>query len=123
MHLTTDDREIARLTARMLLEVEAVHFRADEPYRFTSGIAAPVYIDCRKLIRPADLPDRQGPQGRAAARLARQAAILVTRDRIIDPWMESSRGPGGRLEAKRVYYLSLEFLIGRLLRDASPTSG
>jgi orotate phosphoribosyltransferase len=50
MHLTTDDREIARLTARMLLEVEAVHFRADEPYRFTSGIAAPVYIDCRKLI-------------------------------------------------------------------------
>lgn len=45
-----DDGEIARLTARMLLEVAAVHFRADEPYRFTSGIAAPVYIDCRKLI-------------------------------------------------------------------------
>jgi orotate phosphoribosyltransferase len=45
-----DDAEIARLTARMLLEVEAVHFRADEPYKFTSGIAAPVYIDCRKLI-------------------------------------------------------------------------
>jgi orotate phosphoribosyltransferase len=44
------DAEMARLTARMLLEVGAVHFRADEPYRFTSGIAAPVYIDCRKLI-------------------------------------------------------------------------
>lgn len=42
--------EMARLTARMLLEVEAVHFRADEPYRFTSGLASPVYIDCRKLI-------------------------------------------------------------------------
>jgi orotate phosphoribosyltransferase len=42
--------EMARLTARMLLEVGAVHFRADEPYRFTSGLASPVYIDCRKLI-------------------------------------------------------------------------
>ena len=42
--------EIAALTARMLLEVRAVHFRADEPYIFTSGWASPVYIDCRKLI-------------------------------------------------------------------------
>ncbi len=44
------DAEMARLTARMLLEVEAVHFRADEPYKFTSGLASPVYTDCRKLI-------------------------------------------------------------------------
>ena len=44
------DAEMARLSARMLLEIGAVHFRADEPYIFTSGIAAPVYIDCRKLI-------------------------------------------------------------------------
>ncbi len=41
---------IADLTAKMLLEVQAVHFRADEPFRFTSGWASPVYIDCRKLI-------------------------------------------------------------------------
>lgn len=41
---------IAELTAKMLLEVGAVHFRAEEPYRFTSGWASPVYIDCRKLI-------------------------------------------------------------------------
>ena len=41
---------IAELTAKMLLEVKAVHFRADEPFRFTSGWASPVYIDCRKLI-------------------------------------------------------------------------
>jgi orotate phosphoribosyltransferase len=34
----------------MLLEVKAVHFRADEPYKLTSGLASPVYIDCRKLI-------------------------------------------------------------------------
>jgi len=44
------DAEIARLTARMLLEIEAVHFRRGEPYRLTSGLASPVYIDCRKLI-------------------------------------------------------------------------
>ena len=46
----TDRETIAELTARMLLEVKAVHFRADEPYKFTSGLASPVYTDCRKLI-------------------------------------------------------------------------
>ena len=46
----TDKETIADLTARMLLEVKAVHFRADEPYKFTSGLASPVYTDCRKLI-------------------------------------------------------------------------
>ena len=45
-----DRAQIAELTAKMLLEVEAVHFRADQPYTFTSGLASPVYIDCRKLI-------------------------------------------------------------------------
>ncbi|WP_099867314.1 orotate phosphoribosyltransferase [Pararhizobium haloflavum] len=40
----------AEMVARMLLEIRAVHFRADEPYTFTSGLASPVYIDCRKLI-------------------------------------------------------------------------
>jgi len=42
--------EMAALAARMLLEIRAVHFRADEPYTLTSGLASPVYIDCRKLI-------------------------------------------------------------------------
>ncbi|MHA1158544.1 MAG: orotate phosphoribosyltransferase [Alphaproteobacteria bacterium] len=45
-----DPALIAATTARMLLEVRAVHFRADEPYKLTSGLASPVYIDCRKLI-------------------------------------------------------------------------
>lgn len=44
------DAEMARLTARMLLEIGAVHFRRDEPYTFTSGLASPVYTDCRKII-------------------------------------------------------------------------
>src|SRR5438046_8016092 len=40
----------ARDTARLLLEIEAIHCRPDNPYIFTSGRASPVYIDCRKLI-------------------------------------------------------------------------
>ncbi len=44
------DAEMARLTSRMLWEIGAVHFRRNEPYVFTSGLASPVYIDCRKLI-------------------------------------------------------------------------
>ncbi len=45
------------------------------------------------------------------------ATILVVRDRIIDRWMDSTRKTYAS-GAKRVYYLSLEFLIGRLMRDA-----
>ena len=45
-----DTSFIAAQTARMMLEVEAVHFNPDKPYIFTSGWASPVYTDCRKLI-------------------------------------------------------------------------
>lgn len=48
---TFPDKEvISELTAKMLVEVEAIQFNADEPFKFTSGWASPVYIDCRKLI-------------------------------------------------------------------------
>lgn len=50
------------------------------------------------------------------------ATILAIRDRIIDQWLTSTKEvykTGG----KRVYYLSLEFLIGRLLRDALSNLG
>jgi starch phosphorylase len=46
-----------------------------------------------------------------------EATILTLRDHIIDRWMASTR-EAYKAKAKRVYYLSLEFLIGRLLRDA-----
>jgi len=46
-----------------------------------------------------------------------RATILAVRDRIIDTWMESTRETWQKGD-KRVYYLSLEFLIGRLMRDA-----
>ncbi|WLS04597.1 glycogen/starch/alpha-glucan phosphorylase [Shinella oryzae] len=50
------------------------------------------------------------------------AAILVARDRITDAWMDSTRRTYAT-GAKRVYYLSLEFLIGRLMRDAMTNIG
>ncbi len=43
-------KEIARLTARMLLEIQAVHFNAKDPFILASGLPSPTYIDCRKLI-------------------------------------------------------------------------
>jgi len=42
--------EIARLTARALLEIKAVHFNAGTPFTLASGLPSPTYIDCRKLI-------------------------------------------------------------------------
>ena len=45
-----DKKVMSELTAKMLLEVEAVRFMEDKPFVFTSGWASPVYIDCRRLI-------------------------------------------------------------------------
>jgi orotate phosphoribosyltransferase len=42
--------EIARTTARILIETKAVLFNPAKPFIFTSGWASPTYIDCRKLI-------------------------------------------------------------------------
>jgi orotate phosphoribosyltransferase len=36
--------------AKILLDIKAVNFRPEEPYKLTAGWASPVYIDCRKLI-------------------------------------------------------------------------
>ncbi|MBE1237842.1 orotate phosphoribosyltransferase [Phaeovibrio sulfidiphilus] len=47
---TPADAEAARVVARLLLEIEAVNFRPEEPYILTAGWASPVYIDCRKII-------------------------------------------------------------------------
>ena len=50
------------------------------------------------------------------------ATILTVREGVIDQWMASTRAAHAA-GAKRVYYLSLEFLIGRLLRDALANLG
>lgn len=45
-----DKAVIAELTAKMLIEVDAVRFMTDKPFIYTSGWASPVYTDCRRLI-------------------------------------------------------------------------
>ncbi|HEY8580252.1 MAG TPA: glycogen/starch/alpha-glucan phosphorylase, partial [Beijerinckiaceae bacterium] len=50
------------------------------------------------------------------------AAILVLRDGVVDGWIRSVRD-AKRSGRKRVYYMSLEFLIGRLFKDALGNMG
>jgi starch phosphorylase len=45
------------------------------------------------------------------------ATALTVRDRVVERWI-ASNDETHRTRRKRVYYLSLEFLIGRLLIDA-----
>ena len=45
-----DKKVMAELTAKMLIEVDAVQFMSEKPYIYTSGLASPVYTDCRRLI-------------------------------------------------------------------------
>jgi glycogen phosphorylase len=52
----------------------------------------------------------------------RMALSLAIRDRIVEPWFASTRRTWGE-GRKRVYYLSMEFLIGRLLEDAAINLG
>ncbi|WP_127107818.1 glycogen/starch/alpha-glucan phosphorylase [Pararhodobacter zhoushanensis] len=47
----------------------------------------------------------------------RMALTLAIRDRVIEPWFRATRATYAA-QSKRVYYLSMEFLIGRLLEDA-----
>ncbi len=50
------------------------------------------------------------------------AAALALRDRIVDRWLASTRDDDAR-NRKRVYYLSLEFLPGRMLLDSLNNAG
>jgi starch phosphorylase len=49
-------------------------------------------------------------------------AALAARDRVVDRWMDTTRGVYAH-DSKRVYYLSLEFLIGRLLSSSLDNLG
>ena len=46
----TERGVMAELMAKMLWEIGAVHFNAEQPYKLSSGMMSPVYIDMRKLI-------------------------------------------------------------------------
>jgi len=46
----TDPSAIARRTAEILLDIEAVAFRPQDPFTHSSGRQSPSYIDCRRII-------------------------------------------------------------------------
>jgi len=52
----------------------------------------------------------------------RMALSYALRDRIMEPWFAATRRTWAE-DRKRVYYLSMEFLIGRLLEDATINLG
>ena len=68
---------MAELMAKMLWEIKAVHFSADKPYKLSSGMMSPVYIDCRKLISYPRI--RSAIMDFAAATVMRNAGFLAER--------------------------------------------
>ncbi len=52
----------------------------------------------------------------------RMALSLTLRDLVVEPWFASTRKTH-RAKAKRVYYLSMEFLVGRLIEDVTMNLG
>lgn len=54
----------------------------------------------------------------ASLRDWRMALSLALRDRVVEPWFASTRKTYDG-KHKRVYYLSMEFLIGRLIEDVT----
>ena len=52
----------------------------------------------------------------------RMALSLTLRDLVVEPWFASTRDTY-RTKAKRVYYLSMEFLVGRLIEDVTVNLG
>ena len=52
----------------------------------------------------------------------RMSLALSLRDHVVDPWFESTRKTY-EARGKRVYYLSMEFLIGRLVEDVAVNLG
>src|SRR5215207_4345227 len=58
----------------------------------------------------------------ATARDWFSAVALSVRDRIVDNWMQTTRNYYSS-DQKRVYYLSLEFLIGRQLNNCMSNLG
>ena len=69
-HATDAAQQAAQRAAEILLDIEAVNFRPDDPYTFTSGRKSPSYIDCRRII---SFPS-------ARRELSRLAVELIERD-------------------------------------------
>ena len=93
---------------------------------FAAGIALPVQDEDIATLRRAVVAKLTYAVGKdpivASERDWFVATALTTRDRVVDRWFPTTRGTYARGD-KRVYYLSLEFLIGRLLIDSLSNLG
>ena len=67
---TAEQKHAALTTAKLLLEINAINLRPQEPYMLTSGWASPVYVDCRKVIS----------YPRARAKICELAASAICRE-------------------------------------------
>ena len=79
---------------------------------------APVSVDALRDSLASHLRYSIGKdEGTATLSDWRLALSRAIRDLLVDPWFATTRKVYGQ-NRKRVYYLSMEFLIGRLLEDA-----
>ncbi len=106
-------------------------FRADQAAQILHGIRSIAFVAANPDLKSEQfaarittvLRQRLGKNKKAAKDHDWFAStVLALRDDIIDRWIESTSRTH-EIEGKRVYYLSLEFLIGRLLRDALSNLG
>ncbi len=99
--------------------------KTDSPVR-TAAVAASAAFSHAALLKADVLRHLTFSLGKDAAHATlydwRMALSLSIRDRIVDPWFASTRRTWAE-GRKRVYYLSMEFLIGRLLEDATINLG
>ena len=108
----------SHITARALLEAGAFLIRPNAPFRLTSGLLAPIYINCRRILgharARADIADA------LAADVAKQGADIVAggvtagvpfatlvADRLVLPLtyvrpQPKSHGTGGQIEGAEV---------------------
>src|SRR3569623_205882 len=101
--------------------VELQQSRQDnQPAR--EGPEAPVVAALKKAITKKLLYTVGKDPEHASVHDWYMATALAVRDRMVDRWVETTRRTYADGE-KRVYYLSLEFLIGRLLIDSLTNLG
>ncbi len=66
--------DIAKQTAKILLDTKSVLFNAKQPFTLTSGKVSPVYVDCR---RPIAFPEGRTFMMDQAAKLLRDACGVI----------------------------------------------
>ena len=64
----------APLVARALLSTRSVHFRPEDPFTLSSGLRAPTYVDCRRLI---GFPEERGAIMDAMAERVRPLGVEI----------------------------------------------